>query len=77
MTFERIGRHGSIVKIIAQDGVEFIGKLLPMYYLIKENGSLSVELYVSQHEQHKGPEFGCAGFALEDIKQIEVLQWQD
>ncbi len=68
--FLRIVQEGNLVQIVTKKGETFVGTLLPMYFVILDNGILSAEIYLSQHETHKGEPFGTVGLALHDIERI-------
>lgn len=68
--FFRIAQEGSLVQVTTTDGDIFTGTLLPMYFVIQDNNEISVELYLSQHESHKGIPFGTVGLDVRYIKSV-------
>ena len=71
--YQRIVREGSTVKITTVENEEFIGILLPMYYIISENNTILTEIYLSQSKEHQGDDYGTIGFPTSYIKSIESL----
>lgn len=71
-TFERIAETNDIVKIITKNNEEFIGKIFNKFFVIKENGELDCEIYISQVE-HSQIEYGCVGLPISFIQSIEKL----
>ena len=71
-SYQRNFREGNIVKITTTRDEEFIGTLLSMYYIITENNTFSVEIYIKQHKKHQGNDFGTVGFPMSYIKTIEA-----
>jgi hypothetical protein len=69
--FARIAKQGSLVQLETIKGEVFTGTLLPMYFVILDDGTISAEIYLSQHEEHSGESFGTVGIALRDIKNIK------
>ena len=72
-SYKRIVREKCLVRVTTVKNEEFIGTLLPMYFIITENDAVSAEIYLSQHQRHKGKDFGTVGFPLSYIKSIEKL----
>ncbi len=70
--FLRIAKEGNLVQVTTIKGDTFTGILLPTYFVIQDNGKISVELFLSEHESHKGAPFGTVGLAIQDIKNITI-----
>ena len=68
--YTRIAQSNNIVKVITTENEEFIGTLSPNYFIVNENGQLSVEIFISQTKDHTGKDFGCACLPLSMIKEI-------
>lgn len=73
MTFERIIQENDIVKIVTAKDEVFVGRILPNFFVIKENDELDTEIFLSQTPKHTGKDYGTIGLPIRFIKSIHKL----
>ncbi len=73
MTFERIIQENDIVKIVTAKDEVFVGRILPNFFIIKENDELDTEIFLSQTPEHTGKDYGTIGLPIRFIKSIHKL----
>ena len=73
MTYKRIIQDNDIVKITTVKKEVFIGKILKNFFIIKENNTLDVEIFLSQTPEHTGPYYGTIGLPISFITSIHKL----
>lgn len=73
MTFERIIKEDDIVRIVTVENEVFVGRILPNFFVIKENDELDTEIFLSQTPEHTGKDYGTVGLPIRFIKSIYKL----